>query len=188
MGLRPGRAVRRLDGPANTRQAKRKMSKAFVRGVPGSKCHTFQTGNRKGRYAIKATLVSKERMNLRHNQLEAARVAANQYFDRNLGMENYFMRCYLYPHHIMRENALATGAGADRFQSGMSKAFGKPSGLAARVKPGSRIFGVWLPEGNEALVKEAFRRSANKLSAHTRVVIEPVKTRKKKKITVAAVK
>ncbi|MBI4170413.1 MAG: 50S ribosomal protein L16, partial [Candidatus Aenigmarchaeota archaeon] len=31
---------------------------------------------------------------------------------------------------MLRENALATGAGADRFQSGMRQSFGKPVGTA----------------------------------------------------------
>jgi len=176
MGLRPACSTRRYDGPANTRQAHRKMSKAFVRGVPGGKCHTFQTGILKGDYGLKLTLVATDWMQLRHNQLESARVTINQYLVKGFGPEGFYMKFYAYPHHIVRENALATGAGADRFQSGMSKAFGKPAGTAARVKPGTKLFAAWVPAGNEKIVKLAFRKASNKLSTHTKTVVEQLKT------------
>jgi len=172
MGLRPACSCRRYDGPANTRQAHRKMSKSFVRGVPGGKCHTFQTGVMRNDYALKMTLVATELMQLRHNQLESARVTINQYLVKGFGPEGTYMKFYAFPHHVLRENALATGAGADRFQSGMSKAFGKPAGTAARVKNGTKLFAVWAPAGSEKIVKEAFRKASNKLSTHTRILVE----------------
>ena len=41
---------------------------------------------------------------------------------------------HTYPHHVLRENKQATGAGADRVSQGMRCAFGKNVGTAARVK------------------------------------------------------
>ena len=46
----------------------------------------------------------------------------------------YFFQLRIYPHHILRENPLAAGAGADRMSTGMKCAFGKPISVAARVK------------------------------------------------------
>lgn len=147
------------------------MKKAFIRGVPGSKMHTFQTGKRTT-YAYKVALVAKEKLFLRHNQLEAARVAANAYCAQKLGIEGYFMKVYVYPHQVVRENALATGAGADRFQSGMSRAFGKPVSTAAMVKNNTRLMAIWVPEGMLEIAKEAFRRASIRISVKTSVVAE----------------
>jgi len=155
------------------------MKKAFIRGVPGSKMHTFQTGKR-ATYEHKLILVAREKLFLRHNQLEAARVAANGYCSAKLGMEGYFMKVYVYPHQVIRENALATGAGADRFQSGMSRAFGKPVSTAAMVKNNTKIMAIWVPAGKLLEAKEAFRRAAIRLSAKTSVLIETGKFDTKK--------
>ncbi|MEM4244897.1 MAG: 50S ribosomal protein L16, partial [Candidatus Nanoarchaeia archaeon] len=57
----------------------------------------------------------------------------------NLG-SNFRLKLKLYPHHVLRENKMLTGAGADRMQSGMQHAFGRPVGLAARVKKGQVVF------------------------------------------------
>ncbi len=172
MGLRPAKCYRKIDTPAYTRTAIRKMSKAFVRGIPGSKIRVFNTGNIKGNYGLKAYLISKFPLNIRHNQLEAARVAANQYATKLLGVDGYYLQVLVYPHQIMRENPLATGAGADRFQSGMSRSFGKPIGVAARVIKNSRLMVLSVPTGKEEVAKEAFKRAAIKLSARTRVEIK----------------
>ncbi|MFH0961469.1 MAG: 50S ribosomal protein L16 [archaeon] len=169
MGLRPARAVRTFSNPPYTRVAHRVMKKAFIRGVPGSKMHTFQTGKR-AIYEHKVILISKEKLFLRHNQLEAARVAANAYCAQKLGIEGYFLKVFVYPHQVLRENALATGAGADRFQSGMARSFGKPVSTAAMVKDNTYIMGIWVPEGMLEIAKEAFKRAAIRLSAKTQVI------------------
>ena len=52
------------------------------------------------------------------------------------------MMIRIYPHHIMRENPLATGAGADRMSTGMKKSFGKTIGVAARVHKGQTLVTV----------------------------------------------
>jgi large subunit ribosomal protein L10e len=171
MGLRPAKAVRNFSHPPYTRVALHVMKKAFIRGVPGSKMHTFQTGKR-GPYAYKVTMMAQEKMFLRHNQLEAARVAANGYCTAVLGLEGYFMKVCVYPHQVIRENALATGAGADRFQSGMSRAFGKPVSTAAMVKKDTGLMILWVPEGKLEVAKEAFRRASIRLSTKTRLLVE----------------
>jgi large subunit ribosomal protein L10e len=53
-------------------------------------------------------------------------------------------------------------AGADRLQTGMRGAFGKPIGKAARVKIGSILYSVRIKEGDVKKAMEAFRRAKNK--------------------------
>ena len=171
MGLRPAKCYRKLERPY-TRQSRKKPRKGYVKGVPDKKIHRFEMGDPKKPYRLRAFLVSERSVQIRHNALEAARIATNKYLDVNLGKENYFIKVLIYPHHIMRENALATGAGADRFSEGMRRAFGKAIGLAARVTPGQSILEVRVDEGKEHVVKEALRRAKMKIPTPCRVVFE----------------
>ena len=73
------------------------------------------------------------------------------------------MKVKVYPHHILREHALASGAGADRFSSGMAHSFGKPVGVAARVKKNQVLFQVEVDKQNLPLAKQALERASKKL-------------------------
>ena len=75
------------------------------------------------------------------------------------------------PHHIQRENKMLTGAGADRMQTGMQLSFGKTSGKAAIVKPGTRVFFFALPNQKaERLIRDTLRRVFPKLPCRMRVL------------------
>ena len=87
-------------------------------------------------------MVARNSVQVRNNALEAARVASHKVLEKGIGVENYFLKILIYPHHVLRENALATGAGADRFQTGMRKSFGKPISTAARVKANQNMIEV----------------------------------------------
>lgn len=171
MGIRPAKCYRKLERPY-TRQSRRKPKKGYVKGVPGSKINKFEMGDAKKEFSLVARLVSNNGVQIRHNALEAARVTANRYLDKTIGKENYFIKILIYPHHVMRENTLATGAGADRFQTGMRKAFGKPIGLAARVKPGQSLMEVRVPKSKQKFAKDALRRSAAKFPTTCSIVYE----------------
>jgi large subunit ribosomal protein L10e len=171
MGLRPAKCYRKLERPY-TRQSRKKPRKGYVKGVPDKKIHRFEMGDSRKPYKVRAYLVSERGVQIRHNALEAARIVTNKYLEVNIGKDNYFIKVLIYPHHIMRENALATGAGADRFSEGMRRAFGKPIGLAARVKPSQRILEVRADKGNEKHVKEAFRRASMKFPTPCRVTFD----------------
>lgn len=111
-------------------------------------------------------------MQIRHNALEAARVFANRYLVKNVGRNNFYLKIRVYPHHVLRENKIASGAGADRVSSGMRHAFGKAIGTAARVKAGQRVMSVWVEEQNFELAKEALKRASYKISSPTRIVVD----------------
>ena len=171
MALRPGRCYRRLERPY-TRQSKSRPRKGYVKGVPAPKITQFEFGT-KGDYARTLYLVSKSNVQIRHNALDAARVATVQKLEKGIGKGmKFFLKVRVYPHHVLRENALATGAGADRFQQGMRKSFGKPIGTAARVFEGQKIIEIRVNENSVAVAKSALKQANAKLPTTCRIVTE----------------
>lgn len=168
--LRKGKAYRDADKPPYTRKSKYRQ-KNFIKGIPGSKIVKFDDGNRKGVFTHVISIVSERSVNLRHNALEAARVSANKFLTTKLGNDNFFMKIKPYPHNIMRENPIAGGAGADRYSTGMSLAFGKPIGYAARVRAGQEVVYLKVNENNISLAKQAIKKMTSKLSGKYTVVI-----------------
>ena len=169
MALRPGRCYRKHQRP-NTRQSQRKPRKSYVKGVPKPKITEFELGT-KGEYEHKLYLIARSTVQIRHNALESARIAVVQTLEKNLGKgASYFLKIRVYPHHVIRENALATGAGADRFQQGMRHSFGKPIGTAAQVREGQTLIEV--KTNNADVGKMALKKASYKLPTPCRIVIE----------------
>lgn len=56
------------------------------------------------------------------------------------------MRVRKHPYHVVRINKMLSCAGADRLQTGMRGAFGKPQGLVARVDIGDLLISVRVKE------------------------------------------
>jgi large subunit ribosomal protein L10e len=166
MGLRPGRCYRELKGEAYTRRANKVMKKAFVRGIPGARIRLFDMGNKEKReWKMCAEMFSSRPIQLRHNQLEAMRMLIFKGLTDRMNKAPFFFRIRAYPHQILRENALATGAGADRFQQGMKHAFGKPIGVAARLKANRPLLSVYVDDETLLpIIKDIFRLAKNKLS------------------------
>jgi large subunit ribosomal protein L10e len=169
MGLRPGRCYHTLKKKPYTRISIHRPKISYVKGVPANKIHQFEVG-KKGDYPLKIFLEAKYDIQIRSNSLEAARVTTTKYLTKHLGENGFFLKILVYPHHVLRENSMATGAGADRFSEGMRKSFGRPIGQAARIKSGQRILAVQAPENSFEIVKEALRRATTKLSGQCRVV------------------
>ncbi|MEM5834447.1 MAG: 50S ribosomal protein L16 [Candidatus Aenigmatarchaeota archaeon] len=169
MALRPGRTMRRIERPY-TRISKKVPRKSYVVGVPYPKTHQFEMGTRK-EYDLTLYLVAKNSVQIRDNALEAARVVAHKFLEKNLG-SNYFFKILLYPHHVLREKPIATGAGADRYSRGMRLAFGKPVGTAVQVKEGQRIMMLKLDKENLEVGKKALKKAGLKISTPVRVEVE----------------
>ena len=146
-------------------------SKVYCPGAPNLKIARFSTGQASPDYDYILKLVSTEKVQIRHNALEAARVAANKKLTP-IGETAYFLRVVVYPHVILRENRMIATAGADRLQEGMRKAWGKPMGLAARVMPGSVILELRIKKENLAKAKEAMKSASAKLPMPTEMVTE----------------
>ena len=144
----------------------------YIHGSPASRISKFTMGDTKASYEYKVSLVVQAPIQVRHNALEAARVAANKVLSDKLGETGYVVRLRPYPHIILRENRMIATAGADRLQEGMRRSFGKPSGRAARLRAGQPIIDLYVNGPYVDLAKEALRVSSSKLSATCRVVVE----------------
>ncbi len=147
----------------------------YITGIPGSKIAQHQMGNLEADqedYPIQISLLTEEECQLRHDALEASRLSANRHLLKELGEGNYKMMLRKFPHHVIRENKQATGAGADRVSDGMRQAFGKVVGTAARIPRNDRIFTVWCQPEQADVAKDALRRAYNKISPPCRVKVE----------------
>ncbi|MEM4165128.1 MAG: 50S ribosomal protein L16, partial [Nitrososphaerales archaeon] len=148
--------------------------KEYAPGAPNPKIAKFSVGNASNNYDYKLQLIAKARCQIRHNALEAARVAANKKLGK-IGEDRYFLQVKVYPHVILRENKMIATAGADRLQEGMRKAYGKPIGLAARVDDGTTLMEVSVYANDLEAAKEAIKGAASKLPVKTSVNIIPLK-------------
>ncbi|MBT3940614.1 50S ribosomal protein L16 [Candidatus Woesearchaeota archaeon] len=158
--LRAANAYRRIKR-AYTRTSKYKK-KAFIKGIPGTKIHLYDMGDLTTKFPLKFKLIAKKEVNLRHNALEAGRMTATHTLAKQYGKKGFALHIHAVPHHVMRENALATGAGADRMQTGMRSAFGKAKGLSAHVRVGKVIMTADVPENGEHFAREALRKASAK--------------------------
>jgi large subunit ribosomal protein L10e len=144
----------------------------YIHGSPALRISKFTMGDTKSFYDYKVSLVVQAPIQIRHNALEAARIAANKVLFDQLGETGYVVRLRPYPHIILRENRMIATAGADRLQEGMRRAFGKPTGRAARVRAGQSILDLYVNEAHVDLAKQALKVSSSKLAAVCRVVVE----------------
>ena len=163
MVRKPGRMYRNLAKRAYTRRE-------YMGGVPGSKLVQFDMGNLTEEFPLEMSLIVEEGCQIRHTALEAARIVINRRL-QELGRANFRLKIRVYPHHILRENKQATGAGADRVSEGMRLSFGKAVGSAARVYPGQKILSVYTLTQNLEKVKDALRHGSHKLPSPSRIEI-----------------
>ncbi len=167
--IRAFNAYRKLERPY-TRVSKYNK-KNFVRGGrPHSKIIKFDLGNKKGDFTSVVRLNVTKAINIRNNALESARLTSNRYLERNIG-KAYHMRIKVYPFHLLRENPLASGAGADRMSTGMKKSFGKIIGSAARVKVGQTIIEVRVDKENIKAAKIAMERASKKVPCSCKIEV-----------------
>jgi len=129
-------------------------------------------GDVKGEFEHTVHIVLEKNSQLRHNALEACRVAANAYIRKNVEDKGYFLKIRVFPHHVLREHAQAAIAQADRFYQGMSHPFGKPTSTAARVRKGQPVMSLSVNAGDITAAKEAFRRAGDKLGVKSRILVE----------------
>jgi large subunit ribosomal protein L10e len=169
--LRPGKCYRSKERPY-TRFSRKKPRRSYVKSMPHKKIVKYEMGDSRTEFPLRGYLVAERGVQIRHNALESARVAANKALDKGIGKGNFFLKILIYPHHILRENPTATGAGADRFQTGMRKAFGRPIGTAARVRPGQKLLEIRVDRAKQSVAKQAFSRASAKFPTPCRVVFE----------------
>lgn len=168
--LRKGVSYRHLKR-AYTRRSKFKK-KAFIKANPHSKIVRYDMGSSQETFPVKLRLLARAEVQLRNDCIESARQTSNRVLELKVGKTAYHMKIRVYPHHILRENPLATGAGADRMSTGMQLSFGKPIGSAARVRDGQTIFEVGCAPQHVDTAKLALRRASYKLPCRCQIVVE----------------
>jgi len=162
--LRPARCYKGINKPAYTRSE-------YIDGVPQPKIVKYVMGNSRENFEYKLELKVVESAQVRHNALEAGRIATHKYLSKVVGEDKFLFIVRVYPHQVLRENKMMAFAGADRLQEGMRRAFGKPIGLAARVYPGSVIAEVRINKAYLDHAKEALRRFKDKVGVPSTIEI-----------------
>eukprot|EP00298_Acanthocystis_sp_HF-20_P028567 c7339_g1_i1.p1 GENE.c7339_g1_i1~~c7339_g1_i1.p1 ORF type:complete len:212 (+),score=27.27 c7339_g1_i1:53-688(+) len=155
MGRRPARCYRYIKG-------KPYIKSRYCRGVPDAKIRIFDVGNKRAGvddFPLAVHLVCDEKENISSEALEAARIVITKFMTVKAGKDNFHLRIRLHPYMVLRINKMLTCAGADRLQTGMRGAFGKPIGKVARVSIGQVIMSVRTTDANLANVVEAIRRA-----------------------------
>lgn len=115
-------------------------------------------GDSSKKYEKVISLISIAEVQIRHNALESARQVVNRNLHNYIGL-NYFFKIHVYPHHVLRENKVITGAGADRLQTGMAQAYGKSTSVAAQVKKGTKLFSVFVNKENVPVARRALNKA-----------------------------
>jgi large subunit ribosomal protein L10e len=158
---------------ASTFKYKKNMAftrRKYMGGVPGSKIVKFTMGNTSGEFSHRLELINLKDVQIRHNALEAARIAANRVLETNVGRDNFMLKIVTFPHNIIREHKRVNVAQADRFQEGMKRAYGKPTAVAARIKKRSPIIIAEVDERNVGYAKEALKRAGAKFPVATKII------------------
>lgn len=157
MARKPNSMYRDITQHAYTRRV-------YMGGVPQSRLLQFESGTPQRDFPVIFTLRTDERSQVRSQALEAGRIAGNRHLEKHVGKNSYFFRVRPYPHHILRENKQATGAGADRVSQGMRRAFGAAVGQAARVKADQALFEVRTTADMAKHAKHALWKVAMKIA------------------------
>lgn len=160
MVRKPAKMYRDLSKKAYTRRE-------YMGGVPGSKIVQFDMGNLSQEFPVEMNLIVEESCQIRHSALEAARISINRKLLKEVGRMNFHLKLRVFPHHVLRENKQATGAGADRVSEGMRLAFGKAVGTAARVTKDQIVFTTYTSPQYLDKVKIAMKAGGHKLPTPT---------------------
>mmetsp|Transcript_24469 Transcript_24469/g.53457 ORF Transcript_24469/g.53457 Transcript_24469/m.53457 type:complete len:230 (-) Transcript_24469:108-797(-) len=166
MGRRPARCYRQSKGKPYPKSR-------FCRGVPDPKIRIYDVGMKRAdvdMFPYCVHLASWEKENVTSEALEAARVAANKYMVKNAGKEAFHLRVRVHPFHVLRINKMLSCAGADRLQTGMRGAFGKPTGTCARVQIGQILLSIRCKDQHGAVAQEALRRAKFKFPGRQKII------------------
>ncbi|OZJ02884.1 60S ribosomal protein L10 [Bifiguratus adelaidae] len=167
MGRRPARCYRYCKNKPYPKSR-------FCRGVPDPKIRIYDLGRKKASvddFPLCVHLISDEYQQISSEALEAGRICCNKYITKMSGKDSFHMRIRLHPFHVVRINKMLSCAGADRLQTGMRGAFGKPQGVVARVMIGQVIFSVRTKDSNKAVVIEALRRCKYKFPGRQKIIV-----------------
>lgn len=177
MALRKATAYSKKKARPYTRISKTKK-KAFIKAVPYSKIVKFNMGDvhayQDGKHHYRVKLIAENGVQVRDNALEAARMLLHKLLEEKIPGQ-YYILVKMFPHHMLRENKLAAGAGADRMATGMTQSFGVVVGRGAFTCPGKEIIMISCVDDRAArIARDACFSIKSKFSCRTRVVFEKV--------------
>jgi len=167
MGRRPARCYRYCKN-------KPYIKSRYCRGVPEPKIQIYDVGRKSAGvndFPLCVHLVSGELEQISSEALEAARIVVNKYLTKFAGKDSFHFRVRCHPYHVLRINKMLSCAGADRLQTGMRGAFGKPTGLVARVDIGQIIVSIRTRLSNRKHAIEALRRCKYKFPGRQHVIV-----------------
>ncbi len=165
MARKPNSMYRHITQHAYTRRK-------YMGGVPMARIQQYEMGDKKGDFPVVLTLYADERCQIRHTSMESARVTCTRFIEKRAGKGQFHVKFRIFPHHVLRENKQATGAGADRVSQGMRQSFGKPIGTAARIKSGQALMTVRCHAKDVLAAKDGLRKAGHKFCTPTRIVVE----------------
>jgi len=167
MGRRPARCYRYCKNKPYPKSR-------FCRGVPDPKIQIYDVGRKNAEtdeFPLCVHLVSGEKEQLSSEALEAGRIVVNKCMTKYAGKDSFHLKVRAHPFHVLRINKMLSCAGADRLQTGMRQAYGKPTGTVARVEIGQIIFSVRSKDSNEKQVVEALRRAKYKFPGRQNIIV-----------------
>jgi large subunit ribosomal protein L10e len=175
MALRKALAYSKKHTAPYTRRSSVK-SKNYIKACPQMKISKFRMGDIKGyeqgKYNIIIKVCSGEALLIRDIAIEAARQFVNKELETN-ALGQFYFEVRVYPHHILRENKVVTGAGADRTSTGMQRSFGVTIGRAAIIKKGQDVYLIAVnTEKAKRIAIGALEKIKAKLPCHARIVVE----------------
>ena len=156
----------------------RNKSKAYIKQTPHNKIVKYSLGNSPGYHAGKMKYIlryiSVYKVQVRDTALESARRLLIKQLEKN-APNQFYLEMKVKPHHILRNNKTAAGAGADRLSTGMKQSFGIVEGRAAIVKPGTEVLFVACENENAVKVaRHALNAVKPKMPVKGRVTFEEI--------------
>ncbi|PPR81566.1 hypothetical protein GOBAR_AA39151 [Gossypium barbadense] len=167
MGRRPARSNRQIKNKPYPKSR-------YCRSVPNPKIRIYDVGMKKkgvDEFPFCVHLVSWEKENVSSEALEAARIACNKYMAKYAGKDAFHLRVRVHPFHVLRINKMLSCAGADRLQTGMRGAFGKPRGTCARVNIGQVLLSARCKDSNSHHAQEALRLAKFKFPGRQKIIV-----------------
>jgi ribosomal protein L16/L10AE len=164
-----------------TRKSQSVKALNYIKAVPNQRVTKFNMGNTKrnakGDFKQTLTIYSLYTVQVRDMALEAARQFLHNQLTKLLMEENFYFKCCVYPHQVIRENkTFSGGSKGERVQSGMAHSFGTTMFRAAIVKVGEPVFIVKYGDKKHTdAVRKLCKSAQAKLPCKSKIVYEEVK-------------
>ncbi|OYT65399.1 50S ribosomal protein L16 [Candidatus Bathyarchaeota archaeon ex4484_205] len=145
--------------------------KEYISSIPGIRLAKMTLGTARDDYKVLYEIRTQKKGLVSDRALESIRIMVNKILQKEIGQGNYLLKVIKYPHIILRKHKMLTGAGADRLSEGMKRAYGKPIGLAAKVKENDVLLKIWMLEERPRLMKRILRVISPKIPVGCRLAV-----------------